>query len=93
MNMLSILVSRVGWQGHSILFSKVIQLLLTGKFGRQESNVIIQYWCSGSRGAGKFVRSPSDSSQQRSSSRSAGSCLRLLLRFNAFIIVGEAFRI
>ena len=42
-------------------------------------------WCSISRGAGKFVRSPLDSSQQRSSSRSAGSCLRLLLRFNAFI--------
>ena len=41
--------------------------------------------CSVSRGAGKFDRSPSDSSLQRSSSRSAGSCLRLLLRFNAFI--------
>ena len=85
MNMLSILVSRVGWQGHSILFVEVIQLLLTGKFGRQESNEFIHIWCSGSRGAGKFVRSPSTSSQQRSSSRSAGSCLRLLLRFNAFI--------
>ena len=51
----------------------------------EERDVILQ--CSSSRGAGKFVRSQSDSSQQRSSSRSAGSCLRLLLRFNAFIVL------
>ena len=60
----------------------------SGRLARPSSSfncILFFETCSISRGAGKFVRSPSDSAHNRSSSRGAGSCPRLLLRFNAFI--------